>query len=501
MVRFYKRYGWYGESYRHSLAARGISTRKSFASSSRARAPPFGSEFVADIGAETVYGPTKIKTDYTKPSVDPEEYERLIRMSEDEFKRSMPEVMRVYKALKIGTEERAAIARRMRDVQESQRNLMEEAAKGFSGTEAKIVNRERYERAALANVRSDVMNAGDLAKAGNFEKMNFAPNMLTPEERTYLKNSLEEGIRVKLTEGQPIPFDQLKAYGFTEGQISAIQERMAQSPLYKSKIPLGSAYQRRRAWEVTKDVAEKGEAKLEEFGGKMGAVAKQLTDTSNDPRVSNVLFDDGSVDLEKEKGMLNFWNIAGLSGAEQNAAKRRAVEEKAFSIANRAERESSTMYDRLNELSQVDFSPFAVGEAAYKRGDLEGMRKSIRDLQAEKMRVNDKLTLVSHIRRVVLSDQNLNQTVLKENMSQAKVGTISNPLLGGDPGSKLNDQVNRVSKVSRDLQKKSDMLSQRISLLNQKYNRVAAKATIVPKDPEKVQIIEGEAGGMLGWRW
>lgn len=191
---------------------------------------------------------------------------------------------------------------------------------------------------------------------------------------------------------------------------------------------------------------------------------------------------------ELERGVLNPLGIEFFGGEQAVDGIKKHVPD-----ALKAEMEVNELYNSKDRLSKVDVSSYRDGERAFKEGDRPKLVESINKLEAENAKLKDRWHITQKVRSVVVSNKNIDQSTVLENYGMEK--PLPNALFGGGAGDKLADQTRKISEVEREIKDSSNKLTSRIGLLRQKLRRMNAATPPETTVPEKITVIESNGAG------
>jgi hypothetical protein len=426
--------GWFGERLRHSLAAKGLTKRYSFADNNNVSPP-----------------------DDKQPTED----KRLPEEEEPAKKRR-------------GRESRIPTGQRAEAIESSKRVL-------------ERISMSRYEK-MLERIESG--NIGEAGVAIN--------NFVDPKDptsaarRAQIMDAVYRGVLANVQRGQGLPSD-ISGRPLTEYLNKAQIDVLKKEDLFAktgSRISTGErlgAVGREAAFELGAGTA-KGVETLASTG------LKNLREEWSKPPQESVLDKLARERAESRKleasskGVFNPLRIAGLE-TEANEGKLKESpthkKERIYPRAIDADMEVESIYSSKNSLASVDLSGYDDGERAFKSGDREGLIKAITNLESEQMKLKDRWSIVQGVRNIVLSPENRNQTIHMEKSDDL----LPNYLLGSGGANKLADQTRKVSEVENKIKDRSNLLATRVGLLRAKLQRMNA---VVPPDatvPRYVKVV------------
>jgi len=487
--------GWYKESYRHSLAARGI---KSNLASKR--------NFAESIMRPQGVSPTDFKgTDF----------KGIGQTSNDD----------ILSKGSVRDDARLKEFRPVRKKKEEGPRLLP-GGPAFERRERRIAGAEAAAREPFTELTSQLrfgtVTASDLKSQLDMIMLDPTTGKVLPIDsyrQSQLASAAFDGARNMVNQGLAPDWQMLQQAGLSKFQIdelgTALAQKVGSVRAAQMGGPAGAAVVRGAAAGTAGAVGEiAGEAVSGIEGaaeaGFKGTLAKGLKRFEEAPEEG--LFSDlsggaGSVfspvnvgqpkvrvdmstgeEIVDQPGWLNPLRVGGLD----DELKRRDKSNKAKVERARASEKVDYFVDDIfngkADLAKVDFSPFKTGLKAYERGDREGLMKSILDLEYENYSLKHRVSLIDNIRQQISSTKNITDTMMKGKEQQG--GFFFNPVMGSNTGSAAYaKQTERMSKTMLEVQKSSNAVAQRIAELKRKLNRLSQLGPLdmsEPKQPVKV---------------
>ena len=441
-MRFIKKYkgsGWFNESLRHSLAAKGIKTwrRGSFA---------------------------------VVPNFDPRSrIERDSKQEPREESRKFPVGGKVV-IVKTGREP------------------------GPPAPEA-IRRREIEMKKVTAEiVRQPFLNLLETVRSGDIDAVmtkitdpDAEPIATSESERIALRDAVYEGIISRIQKNREVDWGSLKL--LTEkGILSKVDVKQLKAVEKSRKRELRPGflqYLTRKGVEAE----ERAEVGLKEAAGLGEKAVKGLkkefdwflhAGETAGQRKSRLSREAEEIEKEEElRGIFDPFKIATRHAKIDILKKKKEEEakEKAYGVALRAERESLGMFKNMNRLAKIDLSAYDRGEKAFAKGDREALIQAITDLEAENMKLKDRLHMLAEVNALVISDKNIDQTF---HMLSKQKSILPNALFGSGPGQRLAEQTKRISKVADAIKKSSNKIVARIGILRHRLNELDQEAIVPP---------------------
>lgn len=494
--------GWYGENYRHSLAARGLSTGKGY---NRHR-------YFADR-ADMYVGNTMIdfKSDKSGSAAKVPAFETSVTPVEPPKQSALG-----------GFLER--LTGRGRQIKPQTTMQRVEGAKELQKRTEDVVRSQRAIEKAL-----DAAEKGQIGEALSLTATKVDPVMgkrLTTDQLDAVKTSLNAYAMKLASAGLPVPDGLKKQLDKSVIERVNIIEKLKSRELHpireefrKEAVGFGIAAAESPLLAAEGVGSAIGEGLGAMYGGiggeekKFQGLTGQMEDLKKNPFFATNVFvgneEDGYLrpgwinqmpdnkervtdrkltgafswaedgqDGQKNKGAYDFEPIfgkkvnalsednSGVFGTNPVTGKR----EKTYS--DEVSKKVDSMFDNRKKIVDVDFSPFKRGNDAFKKGDREGLLKSITELQAEESKLKDRWGFMSQTSAQVKSVQNFEDVFSKD--------TSSNIIFSGSGGAKkLADQTEKVNKVKAELSDMNNKLYSRRKMLEYRLQRL--DATVPPE--------------------
>ena len=151
----------------------------------------------------------------------------------------------------------------------------------------------------------------------------------------------------------------------------------------------------------------------------------------------------------------------------------------AESISNQVE----SLWSAKSELGRVDKSPLKKGEKAFKLGDREKLIEAINDQEFQIKQQESRWNLVNQTKRQVESSEN------HRSLFEKKSGAFSSSMFGGSAGRKIADETKKINEVTKVVKQGSDEARARSQVLRGNLQRLDATVPFddtVPSDDVKL---------------
>lgn len=421
--------GWYGDNYRHSLAARGISSRRAFQG-----IPPQN-----DLGEDDLT--------VGRTMVNPQTGEQVTIMGKMPSGAFDPRALGKQRQLEALSKERAL------DVG------------GYTGSINRIT-------------------------AGNVEEATAAIGQW-PDRKLQIQDAAVQGALSQARRGNPVDSETLRLIGVNQSRIDVIERerRKVVGTGLGARLLGAEKYSGETFGEAATGVAKAtGMATLKgaetvtavglknlrsEFGQpKESALDKYLREKREKPDM-----------LEQNAGTFNTLGVKNaFFGGEEGAEDKKM---RMYPEAIRADNEADSLFENRSKLAQINMSGFTEGNLAFKTGNRENLIAAITKLEAEHARVKDNWNIVQDARKLVLSPENRDQVISMEK----DMGVMKNPLLSGFGGSKLDEETRKIAETERSIMNSSNLLSARIGMLRNKLKRLNSTIQAENTAPAKVKLV------------
>ena len=165
--------------------------------------------------------------------------------------------------------------------------------------------------------------------------------------------------------------------------------------------------------------------------------------------------DEGVPQLDQSWGFLGNVNNPALGGAAPHAVL----------AAKRVSEQVDSLYNHRDELSETDLKKYDEGMKAFKKGNREDLIKSISELESEENKLKDRWTLIGATHREILSMQNQQSVFHKSS---------DNPVLDmqSSGARKLAEQTEKLARVRADMLKAMNQTYTRRALLQNALTRM-----------------------------
>ena len=209
------------------------------------------------------------------------------------------------------------------------------------------------------------------------------------------------------------------------------------------------------------------------------------------PKIRFDMYGDEVVD---QPGMLNPLEIGDLDKYLKQREKANEVRMSRLKASEKVNYFVDDLYNGKDNLAKVDFSPFKEGQDAYRKGDREGVMKAISALEMENYALKHRLSLVDNVRQQILSSKNVTEMMLKGKDNQ---GFFFNPTLGNNTGSAAYaEQTDKMAKTGLEIQKSSNAVAQRVAELKRKLAKLNSMARLDESPPEReVKVFSDQSSG------
>ena len=465
--------GWFGESYRHYLAAKGVKTSK--------------------------YVPNKFLVSKSKVDDAPASTVRNFNPSQYDVSEDERSVIQFLTGINV--QGRATPERRIKTLQETQR-LQQEA--------------EELIRSKTDAVEIAVQDLGSNRPASATRLL--ASGALTSSQRDLVKGAMNEYATRRAQAGLDIS-NEFK-YS-VDGKLMDMLHpgvRAQAEALARQRAELGKGEVRREfekfGREQTMDFLAAG-IKGAAIPARTGAFAfegyKQL---ESDPRISfpgflddysgvgrpapnptglgATPFSDGNAItsgfVDARPGERNFFlNEAEplsnrfdyvVKGKDVNAVMKRSDVD-AIPVVDQVSQAVDQMFDSKDKLSKIDLTPYNVGSRAFENGDREELIRSIVDLKSQESMLKDRWNLLEYTRGQVLSMNNHNSAIAPRPTRNVMFMLHS----GGDA---LAEQTRKLASVRKDLTDSANKVTGRRRMLEYRLQRLDSVAPPEHSVPDQV---------------
>jgi len=150
------------------------------------------------------------------------------------------------------------------------------------------------------------------------------------------------------------------------------------------------------------------------------------------------------------------------------------------SYAKKVENEVNSLFQAKHNLADVDLTSFNKGTKAFKEGKREEVVKAVADLESEERKVKDRYTLVQKTWQKMLTENN-QDSLFKDSRDSWSV-------LGADGGKKLAEETEKLNDVKASLTKSASMVADRKYILKNRLGRMDANVPLETGAPQGRQI-------------
>lgn len=483
-MRFMRHYGkgWYYESWRHSLAAKGFATKKGTISA-ELRDQLARPDVTFDLGETKKVGDVHLTTPdgvvaYQRMLSDLAQNlaDQKISFNEFEKMKISPEgKSRVRDQVSGLLARRAGIAQARAELQAKTKT--QAAVPGYK----KVQEKRKLEEEEKITLRVPLLNFLERAKNGDFSVPERTEN---DNEQLLVAEAVYEGVQKRIDTGRSVDYKVLEEQFFLTpkqlNELKAYQNIVAPSLIRRTgRVVLGKGEEALGAAGSflkthAQDVRERIVPSMGEVsGGKLEDIKKKIEEEKKT--------------LAEGKGVFNPLGV-GLFGEDVSSKQKKLEFEKNYAEAISSERDINSLWSNRKQLSRVDLSAYDKGENAFKQGDREGLLDAIVDLSAQQAKIQDNWIVTEGARNSLLQKNTVDKMIAKEESGSSG----SNPFFGGSGGAKIGDLTKKVAVVQQDLKKSSNAVASRISLLRNKVRRLDASVVAKDEAPEKeVSVLRG----------
>jgi hypothetical protein len=417
--------GWWNESYRHSLAAKGIRTN---------------------------FKEKRLSLQISYPAQQPQQPTQLAAPKEEVIRRIVKEQV---------------------SPQNVSIKLNELIKQGQIGPE---LIRAEYDRTLARVGEGDLSSWEDAQKLMHFDFY----------QETQLRAAVLKGALAQAQQAIPPNESALREMGLVPTQIEKVKEqfRLITTGLAESKAAQRAAGIRKLGAEVGAETLEEVGAGAKALGKSLKLGTREILKSGETPEQRTERLKKTAVPAmgweaeEEAAGVFSPLKISGIdkiiAAKKAKAAKgeEKTKEEREWEVypnAKRAREETEDIYRNRHLLAKVDMSAYDEGMKAFEKGDRESLIKSIFNLEAQNMKLKDRFNVVQQAKGNVLSRDTIVQTI---HMANKRGEMMPNFLFGGGGGERIADQTKKMNQVMDDIKQNSNKLVARISLLYQKLKKV-----------------------------
>lgn len=471
----YKTHGWFNESWRHSLAAKGVK--------SKTRIVHFNNPQDKSKAA-LINAPGKQPVIATKD-------EGMIQVSTATDK-DIQNLARNVASGQIdvaGTQEIQDV-----DVREpSERGRYRRAT-----TPQRVAAEFEVQQIARRAARQPFEEQLSRLQAGNLTELDsaLAQTSSKPFDRLLVSRAAFEGAQKNIDAGFPQDYNALTKAGLSNLQLEQLKryqiERLGSKSIDDPRLKAKMFGEKAGAVGSRAGVAVLGgaeEATIEGVEAAGRGVKKAERAFADSPGFGSAESERiekdsylGTFEDEENVGVFNPIKIAGVD----KILKAKQVEEQKSVQKRRAGSELSDryveeVYANRKDLSDVDYSAYDDGESAYRRGDREGVVEAITKLESENLKLKDRLGIIQAIRGKIRSKDNVEGNLAPEQEGLNFSNPIFSPGRGAD---NLARQTDMLAKTVADIQKSSNGAVGRANVLRRKLRKMDM---YIPADTEVPQ--------------
>lgn len=465
-MRFFRRYnkGWYNDSYRHSLAAKGIKTR--FASNGQQLIPP---SMPPAIESKNL---TKLAMDYADVKININELQKLVSPEEVSLV--------VDKAAKITADRQLieatkARARRMWETPVGPRR--EERGAAAIPTARKIEEEEKTEEELAAEQRLPFSRWLTRVRSGDFT----GPEPpLNESEKLAQRAAVIDGVQAKVDRGDLLKAsdwqDLEKTYGLSHSEINRLKAYQHQElPSLLRKTGRVAGAEALKIEEATTGFLKKGWGSLKE---KVQPSISEISGGNIDEELKKI--EAKKKEIEGAAGVFNPWKILDESGG--NAKLKEEKRKQIYADAISAQRDLDALFENKEALAKADLSGYNKGEKAFRKGDREMLLDAITELDAQHMKLQDRMWHVEAVRGNILNKQTMDHTIAMASDDGNKI--MPNFLFGSGGGNAIVKQTRGVNQIKESIKKSSNEVAGRLAMLRNKLKRMDATVPSQAPVPE-----------------
>jgi hypothetical protein len=463
-MRFFRRYnkGWYNDSYRHSLAAKGIKTR--FALNGQQLMPPS----MPPVTEQRKM--TKLAVDYADGSITAQELANRKDLSSQEVSLILDEANR------IGAERQYAevLKQKARKVWEAPVGpRREERGAAAIPTARKIEEEEKTEEELAAEQRLPFSRWLTRVRSGDFT----GPEPpLNESEKLAQRAAVIDGVQAKIDRGDLLKAsdwqDLEKTYGLSHPEINRLKAYQHQElPSLLRKAGRVTGAEALKIEEATTGFLKKGWGSLKE---KVQPSISEISGGNVDEELKKI--EAKKKEIEGAAGVFNPWKILDESGG--SAKLKEEKKKQIYADAISAQRDLDALFENKEALAKADLSGYNKGEKAFRKGDREMLLDAITELDAQHMKLQDRMWHVEAVRGNILNKQTMDHTIA---MASDDGKIMPNFLFGSGGGNAIVKQTKKVNQIKESIKKSSNEVAGRLAMLRNKLKRM--DATVPPQAP------------------
>jgi len=455
----FSRIGWFGDSYRHSMAARGYRT------SFKGKSGPTIDINMRKVANRKVIiepfeegkSPAEIYSEAEEIDGEPITYTETVVETDETGKKSI---------ISGGGRKQKRVLKPSSAKQREENALQ---------AELKLTALKDY-NSALSRISSGSYAEGSVL----LEKYKT-----DPLRQTAIRDAMFKGAIASADRGEKVDDKLLKKSGLSDSRIELTKQRSRFVTTGRTTSALDEA-----------DIATRGlvggTARFLGTAGEEIAVTglKNIRDASGQPSESAIdrFIAEKRARESKEKvenfGLFNPLRVAGLSVEDSDADD--IAKKIRYKDAHRAEQEVDSVYNRKMELASINTAAFEKGNKAFLSGKRNDLIDAITELESENGKIKDRWNVVQDVRKLVLTPQNRDQLVHME-----RNDGFGFSVLGGSGAGKISDETKKISEVERSLKNSSNKLSAMTGVLRNKLKRLNAAIPVENSAPAVVDIVSG----------
>jgi len=217
------------------------------------------------------------------------------------------------------------------------------------------------------------------------------------------------------------------------------------------------------------------------------------TDLADNPfRTTNVLVgneEDGQLSVLQEPipKLSNNFNFA--DGASAGNPVLQSAKERGVTAADLVDKQVQELYDAKSVLAKTDLKPFDEGTKAFQNGDREGLIRSINELQREEQKLRDRFTLVNVTGDSVVSRPNHDAAFDKKSDN-----FLMNVM--GNGGDRIAEQTRKINEVRENILNANNQVFARRRQLEFRLKRL--DASIPPETDIPSEVTRFKKGTSFG---
>jgi len=476
-MKFYRKYkpvGWRFESHRHSLAAKGIRTR--LAAKQKLVQP-------LDIFSDQTKI-NKLAVDLADGRITAEQLDKKVKSPEEYSlvldKRN--EILSTREYTKTLQEKAKAIARAP--------VTGKPKAAAVPGAR-KVVEEEKLREELAAEQRLPFQIWLRRAKEGDFTNPTPPDN---DAEIIAQRAAVIQGVQAKIDRGDIMTRDDWedldKIYNLSHKELNQLKAYHRQElPTALQKVGRVAAKEALEAEEVA---SAKTGAWLKKGWGNLKERVVPSIDEISGGKIEDELkkIEAKKQEIEASEGVFNPMGISWMGeGGEESLKKERR--NKTYAEAISLQRDLDALYQNKDKLAKADLNSYSKGEQAFKRGDREMLLDAITELDAQHMKLQDRMWSVEAVRSNFLRKDVMDQTIAMSNDN----GGGSNFLFSSGGGDAIVKQSKKINEIKEAVKKSSNEVAGRLAMLRNKLKRMDATVPYQSPVPERpVKVFRGSGG-------